>query len=77
MRWKDVPGDEQETGGGRGTRRAAGVSHEYRSTRDAGDRGGGTPRLKALDGFCPRVQRRLELIRGFCIGIESDVFGYN
>ena len=31
----------QGAGGGRGSGRAVGVSHEYRSTRDTGDRGGG------------------------------------
>jgi hypothetical protein len=30
----------QGAGGGRGSGRAVGVSHEYRSTRDTGDRGG-------------------------------------
>jgi len=32
----------QGAGGGRGSGRAVGVSHEYRSTRDTGDRGGGS-----------------------------------
>jgi hypothetical protein len=34
------PPPRKGAGGGRGSGRAVGVSHEYRSTRDTGDRGG-------------------------------------